>query len=68
MTKCGKKICITGDSHIKRVRRNIFNNVTENGKAYLKSLSVAKVQHLHHFIELTLSEDQPNMVIISHRF
>ena len=68
MTKYGKKLCIIGDSHIKRVRRNVFNNLTENGKPYLKSFRGAKVQHLHHFIELILSEDHPNMVIITHRF
>ena len=68
MTKYEKKIIIIYDSCIKRVRRNTFNNLTENGKIYLKSFSGAKAQHLHHFIELILSGNQPNIVIITHRF
>ena len=39
-TKYGKKICIVDDSHVKRVRRNIF---IANGNAYLKSFSGAEV-------------------------
>ena len=49
-TKYGKKILVTGDSHIKRVKRNIFNNSITNGKSYLKSFSGANAKHLGHYI------------------
>ena len=64
MTKYGKKTCIVGDSRIKKVRRNIVNNSIANGNAYLKYFSGAKVRHLDHFIESTLSENQPGKVIL----
>ena len=62
MIRYGKN-CIVGDSHIKRIRKNIFNNSIANGNAYLKSWSEAKVRHLDHFLELTwpLREKSPNM-------
>ena len=60
----GKIICIAGDSHFRKVRRNIFNNLTANGNTYLKSFSRAKVQHLGDFIELTSLEDKPDIVIL----
>ena len=63
-TKYGKKICLAGDSHFSKVRRNIFNNLIANGNTYLKSFSRAKVQHLGDFIELTSSEDKPDIVIL----
>ena len=60
----GKIICIAGDSHFRKVRRNIFNNLTANKNTYLKSFSRAKVQHLGDFIELTSLEDKPDIVIL----
>ena len=63
ITKYEKKIFNVGDSHIKRVRRNIFNNSIAYGNAYLKSFNGAEVRHFFdHFIELTLSEDNPEML------
>ena len=49
---------------IKKVRRNILNNSIANGNACLKSLSGPKVRHLDLFIEFTLSEDKPDIVIL----
>ena len=64
MTKYGKKICIVGESYIKRVKRNIFNNSRANENVQLKYFRGAKVRYLNHFIELTLSEDKLDMLHI----
>ena len=48
---------------MKRVRRNIFNNSIAKGNSYLKSFSGAKVRHLDHLTELTLSKDKLTMFI-----
>ena len=39
-----------------------------NGSSYLKSFSGAKVRHLDHFTEVTLSENNPDIAIFHIRF
>ena len=63
-TKYGKKICVVGDSHISRIKKNLFNNSVRNGKAYLSSFRGANIKRLNHFITPTLAEDRPDIVII----
>ena len=55
--KYGKKICVVGDSHIRRIKRNLFNNSLYEGKAYLKGFNGASIKSLDHFITPTLAED-----------
>ena len=63
-TKFGKKICVVGDSHIRRIKRNLFNNSLCEGKAHLNGFSGASIKRLDHFITSTLVEDRPDIVII----
>ena len=63
-TTYGKKICVVGDSHIRQIKRNLFNNSLYEGKAELNGLSRANIKHLDHFIISTLVADQPDIVII----
>ena len=53
-TKFGKKICLVGDSHIRRIKRNPFNNSLYEGKANLNGFSGANIKRLDHFIAPTL--------------
>ena len=63
-TKFGKKICVVGDSHIRRIKRNLFNNSLCEGKAHLNGFNGANIKRLDHFITPTLVEDRPDIVII----
>ena len=63
-TKFGKKICVVGDSHIRRIERNAFNNSLYEGKAHLNGFSGANIKRLDHFITPTLVENRPDIVII----
>ena len=56
-TKYGKKICLVGDSHKKRIKGNLFHNSLHEGKAHFNSFSGANIKRLDHFITPTLVED-----------
>ena len=53
-----------GDSHIRRIKKNLFDNSINEGKAHLNSFSGATINRLDHFITPTLEEDRPDIVII----
>ena len=55
---------VVGDSHIRRIKRNVFNNSLYEGEAYLNGFSAGNIKHLDHFTTPTLVEDQPDIVII----
>ena len=57
MTKHGKTICIVGDSHIRIIKKNLFNNSINEGKAHLNSFSEATINRLDHFITPVLEQD-----------
>ena len=59
-----KKTCIVGDSHIRRIKKNLFNNSINEGKAHLNSFSGATINRLDHFITPIWEEDRPDIVII----
>ena len=63
-TKFVKKICVVGDSHIRRIKRNLFSNSLYEGKAHLNGFSGANIKRLDHFINSTLVEDRPDIVRI----
>ena len=63
-TKYGKEICVVSDSHIKRIKRNLFNNSLYEGKVHLNSFSGANIKRLDYFITPALVEDRPDIVII----
>ena len=62
--RAGRKIFIVGDSHIRRVRRNDFNNELKYGKAFFRSFSGANVKQLNHYLEPTLIDDKPDAILI----
>ena len=53
-----------GDSHIRRIKKNSFNNSIIEGKPHLNRFSGATINRLDHFITPTLEEDRPDIVII----
>ena len=53
-----------GDSHIRRINKNLFNNSINEGKAHLNSFSGATINKLDHFITPILGKDRPDIVII----
>ena len=63
-TKYGKKVMVVGDSHIKRIKRNLFNNSFENARSYLKSFSGAKTEDMKHYIIPSLNEQNPDVIVI----
>ena len=63
-TKYGKKICVVGYSHVRRSKRNRFNNSLCEGKAHLNAFSGANIKRVDHFITPNLVEDRPDIVII----
>ena len=44
ITKRGRKICVVGDSHIKRIKRTDFNKALRHGKAFFRSFSGANAK------------------------
>ena len=53
-----------GDSHIPRIKKKLFNNSINEGKAHLNSFNGATINRLDHFITPILEEDRPEIVII----
>ena len=58
------KVCVIGDSIIKRIRRMEFNANINNATAYLKTFPGANIKQLHHYIEPSLIDDCPDAVIL----
>lgn len=63
-TKYGKKIMVVGDSHIKRIKRNLFNDSFDNAKSYIKSFSGAKIDDMKYYITPSLKEQKPDIAIL----
>ena len=63
-TKFGKKICVIGDSHLNRIKRNIFEKSVNRGKTYFNVFRGATSKRLNHYILPTLHEDQPDVVLL----
>ena len=59
-----KKTCIVGDSHTRRIKKNLFNDSITEGKAHLNSFSGATINRLDYFITPILEEDRPDILII----
>ena len=64
ITKHGRKICVVGDSHIKRIKRNDFNKELRHGKAFFRSFSGTNAKQLRHYIIPTLIDDRPGAIVI----
>ena len=63
-TKFGKKICITGDNHLNRIKRNTFKKSVNGGKTSFNVFRGATSKILNHCILPTLHEDHPDVVLL----
>ena len=64
-TKYGKKIMVIGDSHLNRIKRNLFNNSFDNAKSFIKSFGGAKTEHMKHYVLPSLKEQKPDIIDIN---
>ena len=62
-TKYDKNIVVIGDSHLKRIERNLFKNSFDNAKSFIKSFGGAKTDHMKHIIP-SLKEQKPDIIVI----
>ena len=63
ITKHGRKICVAGGSHIKRIKQNNFNKEHRHGKAFFRSFSGANFKELRHYIMPTLIDEKPHAIV-----
>ena len=63
-TKFGKKICVVGDSHLNRIKRNIFQKSVNGGKRYFNVFRGAKSKRLNHYVLPTLHGDHSDVVLL----
>ena len=64
MARYGKKVCLIGDSHVKRIKKNDLNEHLKSGKTYVNCFSGATTERLDYYIVPTLKEDKPDVVVI----
>ena len=62
-TKFGK-ICIIGDSHFNRIKRNIFQKSVNEGKTYFNVFWGATLKRYNCYILPTLHKDHPDVVFL----
>ena len=62
-TKFGKKICVIGDSHLNRIKDNIFQKPVNGGITYFHVFRRAASKRLNHYILPTLYEDHREIVL-----
>ena len=62
--KYAKKIVVIGDSHLKRIKRNLFNNSFDNAKSFIKPFGGAKTEHMKHYVIPSLTEPKPDIIVI----
>ena len=63
-TKFRKKIYVMGDSHLNRIKRNIFQKLVNGGETYFNVFRGATSKRLNRYILPTLHEDQPDLVLL----
>ena len=63
-TKSGKKICVIGDSHLNRTKRNIFQKLVNRWKTYFNVFRGAISNRLSHYILPTLHEHHPDVALL----
>ena len=63
-TKFGKKICVIGDSQLKRIKKNIFQKSVNGGETYFNAFRGATSKRLNHSILPTLHQDPPDVVLL----
>ena len=64
-TKYGKKIVVISDSHLKRIKRNLFKNLkTLLIMSFIKPFDGAKIEHIKHCVMPFLKEQKPDIIVI----
>ena len=64
VTKYSKAVCVIGDSHLNRIKKNLFKSSLANVKAYLSVFRGSTIKRIKHFVAPTLVEDKPDVIII----
>ena len=64
-TKYGKKVLLIGDSHVRSIKRAIFDNSLINAKSYIDSHKGLTTNKLEYYIMPALIEQQPDIAIIN---
>ena len=65
ITRSDSSICILSDSICKRIRMRNFNDAINDGHAYMKAFPGATPKELQHYCTHTLSNVNPDIVIIN---
>ena len=55
---------VIGDSHLNRIKKNLFNSSLSNGKAYFSVFCGSTIKRIKHFAAPTLVQDKPDVIII----
>ena len=64
-TKYGKKIVVISDSHLKRIKRNLFKNLkTLLIMSFIKPFDGAKIEHIKHCVMPFHKEQKPDIIVI----
>ena len=53
-----------GDSHLKRIRKDLFNKSVSTGKSQFNEFSGTTTRRLNHFVTPILDEERPDTVLI----
>ena len=54
---------VIGDSHLKRIKRNLFSNVFDNARDFIKLFDGAKTEHMKHYVIPSLKEQKPDITV-----
>ena len=55
---------VTGDSHLKRIRQNLFKNSFDNARSVIKLFGGAKTEHMKNYVIPSLKEQKPDIIVI----
>ena len=55
---------VIGNSHLKRIKRNLFNNSFDNAKSFIKYFGGAKTEHIKHYVIPYLKEQKLDIIAI----
>ena len=63
-TKYGKKVCVFGDSHLRHVKQNLFNQPLVGARANLHWDSGVKTARMTKIADIIIEEEKPDIVVI----
>ena len=59
-----EKVCIIGDSHLRRINKTQFRKELVKKLSYFKYFSASNTKQLNYYIAPTLADETPQTVII----